>query len=354
VSKYILYGGILLGVSLIGGISANTVLAEQTVDVRTFLKDEIGLSQKDLKKLEQGQVITIRTDTDTKVELALFSIARIDVPKAFFVRHYEENGMNIETAAAEAGGLLHNPPQPDDIKSFELPPGDLKELSKCQVGKCHVKMPAASIEALRQFDPSDPEYQEQINRAARQAMLDYVNAYLQGGDVTLAEYHDKQKPTKVAEQFRKLLKDSPLYTYVPELQTYLQKFPCGELSNTKNVLYWMQENFGGKAKRPIISINHVVFYRPNIVGFQGIIASKQLYATHYYEAALGLTIMADLPGKDASGFYLIHSNRAMIDILREIPGFLAGKLFKGAQQLLHTKMSTVKANMEALYQAETE
>ncbi len=61
----------------------------------------------------------------------------------------------------------------------------------------------------------------------------------------------------------------------------------------------MKENFGGEVKRPIISVNH---------------------------------------------------NRSMIDVLREIPGFLAGDLFKGARNLLHEKMTTVKQNMETLYQ----
>jgi hypothetical protein len=112
----------------------------------------------------------------------------------------------------------------------------------------------------------------------------------------------------------------------------------------------MKENFGGKAKRATVSVNHVVFYQPEASG-EAIVASKQLYANHYYEASLGLTMMVEDPESSEPGFYLMHINRSRIDVLREVPRFLAGDLFKGARELLDKKMKTVKKNAEELYQA---
>ena len=73
--------GTLLGILLIGGVEAKIVLAERVVDLGAFFTQEIGFSKKDLQKLDQGQVVITRIDTDTKEVLALFSIVRIDVPK---------------------------------------------------------------------------------------------------------------------------------------------------------------------------------------------------------------------------------------------------------------------------------
>lgn len=333
------------------GIGLLTAQARaQQGDLDQFLKDEMDFSKKEFKNMKAGKIVTKRLDTDIKQEMAIFSIARINVPREFFIRHYEEQGMNIETTEAEAGSRLSQPPNMEEVQTFALTPKDLKELAKCKVGKCKVKMPANAMKRFRQIDKSAPDFQDQGNALARQALVEYVQAYLKGGNAALAEYHDQKNPIRIAEQFHELLKESPyVYTYVPELHAYLEDFPNADLPGAKNVFYWMKENFGGDPKRPIISVNHVVFYQPE-GSRMAIVASKQLYATHYYEAAFGLTIMVDDPENSDPGFYLMHINRSMIDVLRRVPGFLAGDLFKGARNLLHKKMTTVKQNMEALYQ----
>jgi len=61
--------------------------------------------------------------------------------------------------------------------------------------------------------------------------------------------------------------------------------------------------------------------------------------------------MIDDPEGNNEGFYLIYINRSRIDLLRKIPGFLAGKLFKGVHNLVHKKMTIVKENIEEVYQA---
>jgi hypothetical protein len=50
-----------------------------------------------------------------------------------------------------------------------------------------------------------------------------------------------------------------------------------------------------------------------------LIASKQLYASHYFESSLAFTMM--LPRDDGDGSYLIYLNRSRSDTLR---GFFSG------------------------------
>ena len=71
---------------------------------------------------------------------------------------------------------------------------------------------------------------------------------------------------------------------------------------------------------------------------------------HYYEAALGLTVMIQDLEAPEPGFYLMHINRSRIDVLRRVPRFLATDLFQGAQDLVDEKMTLIKKKMEELYQ----
>jgi len=104
----------------------------------------------------------------------------------------------------------------------------------------------------------------------------------------------------------------------------------------------MKERFGCEAKHPIISLNHAILYqRPGVYG-ERTVASKQRYATHYSEASLGLTVMVEDREAGKPCFYLMHINRSRVDIMREIPEFLAKCLFKGTHKLLYQKMAVVK------------
>jgi hypothetical protein len=69
------------------------------------------------------------------------------------------------------------------------------------------------------------------------------------------------------------------------------------------MLYWTKEDFG---VRPIFRISHQTIYRSNGATSAAIIATNQVYADHYLDAALGVTVVIDA-GRD---FYMIAMNRA--------------------------------------------
>ena len=135
------------------------------------------------------------------------------------------------------------------------------------------------------------------------------------------EYSDKQQPVSIAEEFDDILENfAPLRLYAPDLQTYLKNYPSGRPSTAQNRFIWAKVLLGGKAKRPIIFLYHLISYRmPE--GNDTAVVLKQIYASHYYEAALGFTLMMADP-ENRSRFYLLHFDRGRIDILRDIPAFL--------------------------------
>jgi hypothetical protein len=312
-----------------------------------FLKNDMAFSEKEFNSFKEGKTVTKILETATKHEIGIISIARINVSKDFFLRNYREKGMNLETALAGTWGVISTPPQLEDLKEITLPKEDIQDLKTCKPGDCKVKAPIGAIRKISQLDAKAPDFEKKVNLLIQQDTVDYLSKYLKDGNRTLVEYSDEKKPVQLAEQFQGLLKASPyLERYVPELYAYLDKFPNGQLNHAEDVFIWLKEDFDNKKMRPVLSINHLVFYRPQGSNGNPIIALKQLYASHYFEASLSLTVLFEDPEGSGVSLYLLNITRARLDVLRKIPGFLAGKVYKGSRDSLHKRMSAVKTNME--------
>lgn len=307
-----------------------------------FLKESMKLSDDDLTAVQGGQVVTKQVESKVKQEVAVVSVAWINASREVFLKNYETAKLNVEMAAADVGGMFRQPADVADLQALTVPPNDLKEFNKCMPGACKIKGSEEAIDAFRNLNEKAADYQAQAEALLRQQIVGYIQNYLKNGKAALLEYRDKENPVSVAGEFTDILKRSPyLDTYYPQLKNYLENFPQGEIPQAKTEFYWMIENFGGKANRPTVTASQRIMYQPE-GNTETVVATKQLYANHYYEAALGLTFLVDAPDAGKPGFYLVHINRARIDALREVPKMLAGDVFTGAQELLHKKMTTVK------------
>ena len=312
-----------------------------------FLRNDMAFSKKEFSSFKEGKTVTKVLETDTKHEVGIFSIARINVSRDFFLRNYREKGMNLETASAGSWGIISTPPRIENLKAITLPVEDIQDLKTCEPGNCKVKAPIEAIRKISQLNAKAPDFEAQANHLIQQDTVEYLSRYLKDGNRTLVEYSDKKKPVRLAEQFQGLLKASPyLERYVPELYAYLDKFPNSQLDHAEDVFIWLKEDFDKEKMRPILSVNHLVYYHPQGLDSNPIVAQKQLYAAHYFEASLGLTVIFDVPEGGGNSLYLLNVTRARLDILREIPGIFAGKLYKGARNMIHERMSAVKRNME--------
>jgi hypothetical protein len=138
-------------------------------------------------------------------------------------------------------------------------------------------------------------------------LAEYAAAYRSTG--ALGDYRNKATPLSVAEEFDVLFEESKYFaSAVPEFFAYLQGFPRARLAGAEDILYWKKDDIG---LRPITSITHLTLYTPPSDGKQlrqpALIGTKQIYATHYFDAGLGLTLAFD---DGAAGFYMVSINRA--------------------------------------------
>ena len=153
----------------------------------------------------------------------------------------------------------------------------------------------------------------QADDVARTMVLDLLRAYQARGNAALGSYVDGKRPLAVAEHFRSLLASrDPLPAPVPALLAYLDEYPRGLPDGADEFFYWTVVDFGMK---PTIRVNHVTICpladRPS-TGVAYAIATKQLYASHYFHTTLELRFLldrTDAAGRDGSVLISITRSR---------------------------------------------
>jgi hypothetical protein len=73
-----------------------------------------------------------------------------------------------------------------------------------------------------------------------------------------------------------------------------------------------------------------------------VIASKQIWASHYYDGSLGITVLVDAN----PGTYLVYLNRSRIDLLRDA-GFKRWLVKRFAPGAIRKEVVTLKRQVEA-------
>jgi hypothetical protein len=134
--------------------------------------------------------------------------------------------------------------------------------------------------------------------------LEAIHRYTQGGNAALGTYMDKHHPAAVGTTFTALLSRSKaLPVYLPELEHYLLDYPHAQSENIQSEFYWEKVQFGLK---PTLRIVQAIVYRDSRSPDPAYaVAVKQLYASHYFETALDLTVCVRDQENPDRGFYLI-------------------------------------------------
>jgi hypothetical protein len=108
---------------------------------------------------------------------------------------------------------------------------------------------------------------------------------------------------------------------LPELRTYLLKYPEAQLPGADSFFYWEKVDFGLK---PTVRVNHAVVYH---TGDIAAVAIKQLYASHYFHTALDLSVcLKDSARPERTGFYLLTLKSSEQDGLTGLKGSILRKI----------------------------
>ena len=284
---------------------------------QNLLQKQMNVSEANLASLERGEAVTKLLKTGAKKEIAALGVMRVDAPGDLFIGKFRDIVDFKKSAAVLQIGKFGDPPRLADLNDLTLDPCCLEAIKNCKTGDCDMKMSAEMMARFRQeLNPSAADYQERANALARSLLFDYVKGYLQTGNAALIKYHDGENAVRLADEFRSLLEQSRfLADYAPEFYKYLEEFPKAGSPNIEEFIYWSKEKYGLK---PVLSITQVVIYKRTLENStEVLIASKQLYASHYFEGSLGLTAFVEgNQGPATSGSYLMYLNRSRADALQ--------------------------------------
>lgn len=326
-------------------ISTAPALAQDGFPPRldAYFTKVLKLTAEEKKLLLSGAPLAKNLEADPSKEVAVFGAVWIKAP----IKKYIAALQDIETLEKGPGfratKKVSEPARVEDFAALALPADDLKDLRNCKVGSCALKLSAEALERVRkEVDWSKPDAKAQVERLVRVMAVDYVNAYRAGGNSRLAVYRDGANPTFVANEFRELLNGMPaLGEYLPSMRQYLLDYPKAPALPTSSFIYWQEAEFGLK---PTIRISHVAIQE---TADATIVASKQLYSSHYFWTALELRVLVPDPSRGA-GFWFVNVNRSRSDGLTGFVGrIIRGKVREGARKGVHSALLATKKKMEA-------
>jgi hypothetical protein len=332
---------VLASVAMVLGLSG----AEQSAfppRLEKYFSAVLKLSAEDRQTLQSGAPLTKELEADPAKEVALFGAIWIAAPPARYVAALNDIEKFESGGGFRATKKVSEPARIEDFAELTLPDEDVQDLKECRVGDCEIKLGADAITRIRQeVDWSKSDAKAKVEQLIRAMSVSYVNAYREGGNSRLAVYRDSDRPTFVAKEFQELIAGMPEFTgELSGMRQFLLEYPKPATRPTKSFIYWQEANFGLK---PTVRINHVAIQE----GPDGtVVASKQLYSSHYFWTALELRALVPDPSR-GEGFWFATVVRSRADGLSGVLGkMIRGKVRDASQKGVESMLTATKKYVE--------
>ena len=300
-----------------------------------FFEPQVTLTSDERTRIERGEAI-VKALPAMPQEVAIFSAARADFSGERLIAWVRRIDLLKKSAYVPAVARFSDPPRIEDLAGLELDQADLEELRSCRPGSCGLKLSEPEIGELGEVASARrPGWQDAVQQSFRRVVLARAQAYRQGGLSAAQPYRDRGEPVALAAEFEQILSHSPfLGQRMPKLVQFLGRYPLEESRDFESFLYWSKEVLGG---RPIISITHVVIARHDNAPLpEAVVASRQVFATHYVTGSLAITTVVG--GRDGMPRYLAYLNRSRVDLL---DGFFGGLVRRVAERRLRNEAGQV-------------
>jgi len=275
----------------------------QSAEPFTFFREYIGLNDEQIAPIRNGKAIAKIVESRTPDEVFVFGSVYVESTPDKYLKFASDIDSLRRLPSYLAIQKFSDPPQLSDLEGFTLEAQDIKDLKNCEPGHCEVQLPGEAMDSFkRSVDWTAPDVANRVNQIAQNLALEALQNYIQGGNAALGTYRDKKHPAVVAATFQSVLSRSKaLPVYLPQLDRYLLDYPNANSDNIQTEFFWEKVNFGLK---PTLRIVQAIVYRDtNSEQQTWALAAKQLYASHYFETALDLTVCVKDP--ERPGIYLI-------------------------------------------------
>ena len=301
---------------------------------RTFLMTGFNLSAAEIGRLDGGGVVSRTLEVKNRREIATLGIVRINTSPSSYVERLTDITTFKRTNDVLQVGTFSSPPQREDVASLIVDEAELKRLRECRVEDCDLRLSADGIEHVRRdIDWRAADAPGNASLLVRRLLVDYVARYRQSGAAAAMEYADRGPRLNVGQEFASLIDaDHTMTNYAPRLRRHLLEYPASSAGNVTDFFYWSRELV---RSRPVISITHVATAAAvddSPVAYA--IGSKQIYAMHYYDASLGLTLLVPDRTAASPATYVVYLNRSRIDMFDGLLGGVARRIVAGRARTL--------------------
>jgi len=304
-----------LGVAATMTATARTATPGLPERLDDYLTTTVKLTAEERAGLIADEPVTRLLDGDESKEVGVFGAVWVNAPVGRYV------GLIKDIEKFERGGgfkltrRISTTPRAEDFAEMRMTDEDVADLRTCQVGSCKVKLDEKALTRFQtEIDWSAQDHKAAVESLMRRLALDYVTGYVEGGDQRLAVYRDKSRPTFVAGEFRQMIDEAPELTgYLPLLRRYLLEYPRTSVGVSSSFLYWQETQFG---LRPTVRISHLAIREGQS---ETVVASKMLYANHYFWTGLELRVLLSDPSR-GPGFWFVTIYRGRADGLSGFTG----------------------------------
>jgi hypothetical protein len=304
-SKFLAAAVLILG--LVFG--ASVVCAQRQPE--TFFKNRIGLSDSDIQKMDQGQVVTkVLESGDKKYGILVFGGVYVNTSIEKFAASYRDVKGLLENKvylAVQAFNEVGSPPKLSDFDHLSFSRKDIDAIQKCKPNDCDLQV--FDVVALqKRINWNSIDKYDEVNKFARQRLFEVVTTYISGGLKAFGSYTDRDKPFNLYENMQSMLNSS---YYLPKDQSggiyqHILEYPDGKLPGAMDFFYWENIDFG---QGSTIRVNRVSMFPKGVGVIKYVVANEQLYASRYIRIALQVFYcVPDTQNPGKPGFYLIEMN----------------------------------------------
>lgn len=311
----------LLVAGLLTGVATTAAVLASPAEALSWFAPWIAIDSGDVRNLSRREVLA-RSLPAEDAQLGVFLAGAIGTGPDVFERRVRNSEWLWRNEKVQKVVPFSSPPRLEDVAAMELEEEDLNALRHCRPGACDVKLTAREIEAMRAaIAAAGTAWKEAAQELFRRQMFERVKRYAVGGFERLDPFHDHEAPIGPSEVAEALRESSPwLADGAPMVTKALTRYPEAPLPSCDSSIYWMKTTY---LPKPTIQAVHVMVYRPDSPGPgepSVIVVSRQIFATHYINGALSVSVLVNSPAAPDE-WYLAYANRTHVDGL---DGWLSG------------------------------
>jgi hypothetical protein len=333
-------------------VFAVPVAAQRPRALDAFLTQTVGLDQSQLTTLSRGEVVAKVLTTADDRDVSVLGVVHVSASRTAFAQRQRDVQNALRAPTRSSAAIFSSPAKPADVAAIEVSSKDVDELRNCRPKDCNIKLPATDMDRLHAtIDWKASDARARVTEYVRRRLLEYVANYRERGNAAMVVYDDGGG-VRSSDALASLLADSTyVFSKVPSLGRHLLRYPTDTLPGAAEVIFWSLDNL--PHVRQVLRITHEMVYSPPELPGTTVIAAKQIYADHYFEAGLELLTAIDddsaaANGSSPLGFTLIAVRHYRFDHLPS-GGILnlRGRVIGGLRDNVRADLARLKRESES-------